>query len=80
MTPDTGFVLQAAVAPPWQGRGLGTGLLRGLAAAFRAAGLPRVTLGVTAANPARHLYARLGFETKCHTGAYVWRAAGEPRP
>jgi ribosomal protein S18 acetylase RimI-like enzyme len=80
MTPDTGFVLQAAVAPPWQGRRLGTGLLRGLAAAFRAGGLPRVTLGVTAANPARRLYARLGFETNCHTGAYVWRAAGEPRP
>jgi ribosomal protein S18 acetylase RimI-like enzyme len=74
IAPGTGFVLQVAVRREKQGHGLGTDLLRGLAAAFRDAGLRDVALGVTRGNPAEGLYARLGFEVLREVNAYVWEA------
>ncbi|MDX9975793.1 MAG: GNAT family N-acetyltransferase [FCB group bacterium] len=72
VAPRTGFVLQVAVRPEYQGRGLGGHLLRELAGEFRAAGLREAGLGVTASNPARRLYERLGFEARRPVDAYVW--------
>lgn len=46
--------------PMVQGRGVGTALVRGVMAQGRARGVP-VRLRVLAGNPARRLYARLGF-------------------
>ena len=72
VAPDVGFVLQLAVRPGYQRHGIGTRLLRELAYWFRAAGLSRIALGVTATNPARNLYERLGFEPLRRVPAYVW--------
>jgi GNAT superfamily N-acetyltransferase len=51
----------AVVAPCWQGRGVGTALIVRSAQALLAAGHREWTLAVTAGNPARRLYERLGF-------------------
>ncbi|MBM3289511.1 MAG: GNAT family N-acetyltransferase, partial [Candidatus Hydrogenedentes bacterium] len=59
--PGVGFVLQVVVRPEARGQGLATQLMIELAQCFREAGLGRVALGVTNDNPARRLYARLGF-------------------
>lgn len=72
VAPRTGFVLQVAVRPEYQGRGLGGRLLRELADEFRKSALRDVGLGVTATNPARRLYERLGFETRRTVDSYVW--------
>lgn len=70
--PKTGFVLQVAVRRGCQRQGLGADLVRGLAEAFRCAGLERIVLGVTVSNPARRLYARLDFEPLRPVNAYTW--------
>jgi ribosomal protein S18 acetylase RimI-like enzyme len=70
--PDVGFVLQVIVHPEHQGRGIGTRLLRETAECFRHAGLTRVGLGVTKANPAYRLYERLGFRPVRTVDAYAW--------
>lgn len=72
VAPDTGFVLQVVIAPFLRGQGLGSRLVRELAAEFRASGLERVALGVTAQNPARRIYQRLGFEDILSLNAYSW--------
>lgn len=72
VAPKVGFVLQVAVRPAFQGRGLGGQLLRELAGEFRKSGLREVGLGVTASNPARRLYERLGFEIRRTVDSYVW--------
>lgn len=69
---DVGFVVHVVVRPGYQRQGLGTLLMRELAGAFRGAGLSRMALGVTAANPARRLYTGLGFEPVRAVDAYVW--------
>lgn len=56
-TPERIHLVDIAVLPVWQGKGLGTAVIRGL----QAEGLP-VTLNVQTASPARRLYERLGFE------------------
>lgn len=57
---DEWCVIDIALIPEWRGRGLGAALLRStLAEAAQARA--RVTLTVDANNPARRLYARLGF-------------------
>lgn len=57
-----GSVQNFGVVPEHRGRGLGTLLLRRSLAGFRAAGISRVTLEVTARNQdAQRLYQRLGF-------------------
>ncbi len=56
------FIEEIALLPEAQGRGIGTRMLRDiLAAAQRRGGVP-VRLSVFVDNPARALYARLGFE------------------
>ena len=76
VAPDVGFVLYAVVRPSHQNQGLGGRLLREEAAAFREAGLHRMALGVTAANPARRLYERLGFTALRRVEAYTWWRPG----
>ena len=53
--------LSVAVAPRHRGTGLGMGLLEQLLAEAEANGLPGISLSVDPANPARHIYERLGF-------------------
>jgi len=73
---DVGFVLYLVVRPAYQGRGIGTRLLREAAQAFRDAAVERIALGVTASDPAVRLYARLGFAPLRPINAYVWRRPG----
>ena len=59
---EKGSVQNFGVVPEFRGRGLGTALLLKSLAGFRAAGVLRVTLEVTAKNQdAQRLYERLGF-------------------
>ena len=76
VAPGVGFVLQVAVRPEHRGEGVATALLRAQAAAYREAGLRRVSLGVTTSNPARRLYARLGFTRLIPVEAFVWWRPG----
>ncbi len=66
---DAWFVANLAIAPAWQGRGLGAALLRDILATAAREGLP-TRLRVLRVNPARRLYERLGFvivgETPTH--------------
>jgi GNAT superfamily N-acetyltransferase len=55
------WVLDLAVTPDGQGRGLGAALLAYAMRGTRAAGLITVGLTVTDGNPARRLYDRMGF-------------------
>jgi pimeloyl-ACP methyl ester carboxylesterase/ribosomal protein S18 acetylase RimI-like enzyme len=65
--PAYGFVradvpeLAIATVPGLRGRGLGRALLEELIDAAARAGVPALSLSVRRDNPARHLYARLGF-------------------
>jgi len=67
-----GFILQVAVRPEVQRKGVGERLVCDLLGEFRAAGLERAILGVTKSNPAVRLYARLGFEPIRTIDAFVW--------
>jgi [ribosomal protein S18]-alanine N-acetyltransferase len=59
---DELHLLNITVAPPWQGLGLGHGLLQVVEARARAAGLATLWLEVRQSNHrARALYARLGY-------------------
>ncbi|MBN1138156.1 MAG: GNAT family N-acetyltransferase [Anaerolineae bacterium] len=73
--PDQGFIVVVAVAPAYQGRGVGRALLsRTLASAWEA-GIRTVELTVTEENrSAVALYRRLGFCSKRRMTAYVWEA------
>lgn len=62
--------LVIAVLPPYRGRGLGTALLEHLMTAARAR-YRAVSLSVWPANPAYHLYLRLGFEVVAEDGPAV---------
>ncbi|MBB1031232.1 GNAT family N-acetyltransferase [Dietzia sp. SLG310A2-38A2] len=53
--------LSVCVWPGYRGRGLGTRLVEAALAAARDRGLERVSLSVEAGNPARRLYADMGF-------------------
>jgi ribosomal protein S18 acetylase RimI-like enzyme len=63
------FLSTIAILPLYQGRGIGTALIRGLQKQARSRRIP-VTLQVLKANPARTLYEQLGFrvigETETH--------------
>ena len=72
IAPGIGFVLQVAVTPAHQNRGLGTVLVRELSQSFHEAGFRRMALGVTVDNPARRLYERLGFGKHRAVDAFVW--------
>ncbi len=54
--------LAVAVLPEHRGRGVGTSLMKRLLSEASAL-FPAVSLSVSAENPARRLYERLGFET-----------------
>jgi ribosomal protein S18 acetylase RimI-like enzyme len=56
------FLARLYILPEYQGRGIGTQLIRSLLVEARREGLP-VTLRVLTGNPAKRLYERLGFET-----------------
>jgi [ribosomal protein S18]-alanine N-acetyltransferase len=62
--PDEACVQTLGVADAWQGRGVGTAMLRALLAEAAARRAPRVSLEVRADNErAQQLYARHGFQT-----------------
>ncbi len=73
------FLALIEIAPPWQGQGLGTALIRQVQARAQAAGLP-LTLHVLKANAGgRRLYERLGFRVvneRWDRYIMVWRAPG----
>ena len=54
-------LVDVALLPSWRGEGIGSLLLRGVLDAATRAGAPRIALTVEFTNPARRLYARLGF-------------------
>ena len=58
---DEIFLARLYILPEYQGRGIGTQLIRSLLVEARREGLP-VTLRVLTGNPAKRLYERLGFE------------------
>ncbi|MGC0389398.1 ribosomal protein S18 acetylase RimI-like enzyme [Bradyrhizobium sp. USDA 241] len=66
-SPREVHLLQFFIAPDQQGNGIGTEVLRGLLAAWRATAKP-VVLTVLKNNPARRLYERLGFSVVGDSG------------
>jgi GNAT superfamily N-acetyltransferase len=69
-------VVDITMLPEWRNRGIGTALLRQEITRAEAAGRP-LDLHVDKANPARQLYARLGFREIADAGMYVrlqWRS------
>jgi len=73
--PDVGFILHVASRRSAQGTGIGSQLVREVAAIFRSGGYSRIALGVTCGNPAERLYARLGFDHLMPVETYAWWAA-----
>ncbi len=76
VAPEVGFVLHVAVRPAHRGKGIATALIRAQAAAYRKAGLRRVSLGVSVRNPARRLYTCLGFTPLQPVDAFTWWRTG----
>ncbi len=73
--PDRGVVVAAAIAPAYQGQGLGRALLARMLASAWEVGIWTVDLVVTEGNrPAVALYRRLGFSSRRRMTAYVWEA------
>ena len=72
--PGVGFILHVATSPSAQCAGVGTQLIRELAAEFRRYGYKRIALGVTCGNPAERLYERLGFRDLLPVETYAWWA------
>jgi ribosomal protein S18 acetylase RimI-like enzyme len=63
--PDSLYIHELQVAPPHQGRGIGTAVIEMVIEQGASRGLP-ITLSVVPANPrARDLYERLGFRVTC---------------
>ena len=66
-SPGYGFIsptipeVSLAVVAEWRGKGAGEALFRALIDRATAAGFPALSLSVSKQNPARRLYARLGF-------------------
>lgn len=78
---DTAQMRSVAVAPDWQGAGVGTDLVRGLERRATDAGFDRVVLQSPGAFPGTHrFYESLGYrafagdgsDADCQTGDYVW--------
>ena len=76
-TPASFHLIDITLRPEWRNRGIGTQLLRETMSLAAATGLP-VQLHVDKSNPARRLYARLGFREVGDAGLYLrleWRGA-----
>ena len=71
-------IMDIALAPPFRGRGIGTGLLRELMDEAAASGRS-LTIHVELNNPARRLYERLGFVPAGEHGVYVLMRWGQPK-
>lgn len=68
------MIPQISIRRDWQGRGIGTALLRKFFHSAKESGLSRVTLSVSADNEgAYRLYRRLGFGESQVFHAYIWR-------
>jgi ribosomal protein S18 acetylase RimI-like enzyme len=76
--PTDWFLVNIEIAPAAQGQGLGAAILRDLLATAARDGLP-VRLQVLKVNPARRLYARLGFAITGETPTHYLMSA-TPRP
>jgi ribosomal protein S18 acetylase RimI-like enzyme len=63
-------IMDIALAPPFRGRGIGTGLLRELMEEAASSGRS-LSVHVEMQNPARSLYDRLGFVPAGEHGVYV---------
>jgi GNAT superfamily N-acetyltransferase len=63
-------IIDVALLPAWRSKGIGTLLVRPILDEGRASGRP-VTLSVERWNPARRLYARLGFTDESSDDVYV---------
>ena len=77
---DEIYLAEVQVLPHWQGRGIGSSVLRSLMERGAAAGKP-VTLRVLHANPrARALYERFGFQPfkEIETHTYLRWVSSEP--
>lgn len=62
------YIQDIYVEPAWRGRGIAAALLGGVAALALERGSPLVELTVRADNPARRVYARVGFQqVECAT-------------
>jgi GNAT superfamily N-acetyltransferase len=59
--PNGWCLVDIALLPAWRGRGVGTLLLQRIQSAAVRAAVPHLCLSVDVRNPARRLYARLGF-------------------
>jgi ribosomal protein S18 acetylase RimI-like enzyme len=71
--PQTAHIPQIAIAPPFQGQGLGTALLLSSFEKLRQQGYKEISLTVTDVNEgAVRLYQALGFETFRNFGAFVY--------
>jgi GNAT superfamily N-acetyltransferase len=66
------------VGPAWRGCGLGTAIIADILGEARRRGLP-VALQVLRGNPARRLYARLGFRVIAETDSHVQMRAESTR-
>jgi RimJ/RimL family protein N-acetyltransferase len=67
----------AAMAPQWQGKGLGVEMWESMLALHKAAGLSRIETTISAHNvPVLNLYARLGFRLRAPQMTFHWL----PRP
>jgi GNAT superfamily N-acetyltransferase len=75
--PDAVHILDIALLPVFRSRGVGTGLLEELAGEAAAAG-KRLTIYMEKFNPARALYARLGFQEVADEGVYVFMVREPP--
>jgi GNAT superfamily N-acetyltransferase len=67
--PDDIRVMDIALLPAWRRRGIGTRLLQSIIDEGRVSGR-KVSIHVEIFNPARHLYARLGFRDAGERGVY----------
>lgn len=75
--PDEIRIMDIALAPPFRGRGIGTGLLRELMEEAGASGRS-LSIHVELNNPARRLYERLGFVPAGEHGVYVLMRWDQP--
>jgi ribosomal protein S18 acetylase RimI-like enzyme len=73
ISPASAMIPQISIHPSYQGRGLGTTLVKLALSRLRAAGFARVRLTVTHQNRrAYEWYQRLGFKTRRDFCAYLW--------